>query len=180
MISSISSRYVKVLFDLDRSKGYLTNRLDDFTLIINILKNNPKLVKFLKSPQVTLKDKITVLQNAFKENFDQTLLQFLSYLIQKGRLSYLEHIANEYRLLVNKYFGKWEATIITAIPLDQDSETKLLNKLENMFHKKIHLNKTINPKIIGGAILMIANEMLDWSVAGRLRKLKDHLITRQV
>lgn len=176
----ISPRYAKVLFDLDRIKGNLDQRLEDFESIINIFNDNFKLVRFLKAPQVALKDKKKILQDLLRENFDPTFINFLSYLIQKGRLIHLGNIRNEYRLLVNEYLKRWEADIVTAVPMDIDSEAKLVKKLEEIFHKKIHLNKNIDPQIIGGAILVIANKMLDWSVIGRLRKLKENLIATQV
>lgn len=177
---AISPRYAKVLFHLDCAKGNLDRRLEDFNSIINIFNHNPKLVNFLKTPQVILEDKKKLLFESLKEKFDLMFINFLGYLIQKGRLGNLVSIGNAYRLLVNAYLEKWEADIITAVPIDTYSERRLVNKLEKRFNKKINLTNKIDPKIIGGAILVISNEMLDWSVAGRLRKLKEKLNTTQV
>lgn len=168
----ISPRYARVLFDLDC--GNLDQRLEDLDAIISILHDNPKLVKFLKSPQIALKDKKKLLLDALKP-LDQKFISFLSYLIQKGRLIYLIGIAHEYRLLVNAFMKRSEADLVTAVPIDGDSERKLVEKLEKVFHKKLKLNKKIDPKIIGGAILITSNQMLDWSVAGRLKKLRTYL-----
>lgn len=177
---TISPRYAKVLFDLDCIKGNLDGRLEDFESIINIFKLNPKLVKFLKASQVSMNDKEKMIQDSLRETFEPTFINFISYLIKKKRLVHLSQIANEYRRLVNKYLGRWEADIVTAVSMDSESEEKLIKKLERIFHKKIHLNKQVDPKIIGGAILIISNEMLDWSVTGRLRKLKENLIAMEV
>lgn len=177
---AISPRYAKVLFDLDSAKSNLDRRLEDFDSVINIFNQNPQLVRFLKAPHIILKDKKKVLWDSLKEKFDPIFINFLSYLIQKGRLGYLASIGNAYRLLVNEDLERWEADIITAVPLDADSEGNLVKKLEKMFHKKIKLKNKIDPKIIGGAILVISNEMLDWSVTGRLRKLKEKLTATQV
>lgn len=173
---SISLRYSRVLFDLDCLKGNLEQRLIDFDSVNSILNNSPKLLKVLKSPQVSLNDKKKVLHNSLKDTFDPAFINFLSYLIQQGRLAYLKHIGKEYRLLVNEHLKRWEANIITAVPIDRESEEKLMEKLGKVFRKTILLNKEIDPKIVGGAILVMSNKMLDWSVSGRLRKLKDHLI----
>ena len=177
---SISQRYVKVLFNLDCIQGNLDRRLIDFESITNIFSHNPKLVKFLKTPHIPLSEKKKVLQNSLKERFDPAFIDFLSYLIQKRRLTHLELIGNEYKLCVDKHFNRWEVDITTAAPMNPDSTTKLVEKLEKKFQKKIHLNKKINPDIIGGAILVISNQILNWSVTGRLKKLKEHLIATQV
>lgn len=177
---SISTRYAKVLFDLDCAKGNLDRRLEDFDSIINVFNHHPKLLKFLKSPQIVLKDKKKLLLDSLKENFDLMFINFLSYLIQKGRLGHLVSIGNVYRILANEYLERWEADIVTAVPIDTESEEKLVKKLQKLFHKKINLKNKIALNIIGGAILIISNQMLDWSVTGRLRKLKEKLNATQV
>lgn len=176
----ISPRYAKVMFLLDCKKGNLDQRLVDFESVVTIFKQNSKLVKFLKAPHISTKDKKKLLQDSLKANFDPIFINFLVYLIQKGRITNLSNIGKEYRLLVNNHLKRWDADVVTAIPMDADSEAKLVKKLELIFQKKINLNKKIDPKIIGGAILVMSNEMLDWSVTGRLRKLKDKLIANQV
>jgi F-type H+-transporting ATPase subunit delta len=170
---TISSRYAKVLFDLDTATDSFKERLQNFERLIGILKENPKLAKLLRDPHVAVVDKRQALEGLFA--CDQTFMNFLFYLIQKGRLANLGQIASDYRLTVNKYFDTWGADIVTAIPLDTDSEAKLKQKLEKDFHKKITLTKKVDPTIIGGAILLIGNEMVDWSVRNRLKKLKEHL-----
>lgn len=177
---SVAARYAKVLFDLDCKQGDLDKRLDDFKLIAEIFKLQPKLIRLLKTSQVSLNDKRKLLSDIFGKTFDSRFIHFISYLIEKKRLSYLNHIGIEYEFLVNKHLDRWEANVITAVPMDAKSESKLVEKLETVFHKKAHLSKKIDPKIIGGAILILANGMLDWSVRGRLKKLKDNLIATQV
>lgn len=174
---AIPQRYAQVLFDFDCQKGDINQRLEDFESMINILQDNPKLLSLLKAPHVSFREKKEIMQDLLEGKFEQKFLNFLFYLIQKGRIVNLAHIANEYRIMVNESLGIWEADIMTAVPMDADSEEELKQKLEKNFHKKIRLNKTVDPKIVGGAILVIENEMLDWSVTGRLRKLKENIIT---
>lgn len=180
MVNAISPRYAKVLFNVDCKHGRLNGRLEDFTAIHDMLHSQPKLVRFLRARQVTLQDKKQILQDMLKERFDPFFIHFLFYLIEKRELVHLGQVEKAYTLLVNKHFNRWEADIVTAVPLDRDSEMELVKQLERVFHKKICLNKRVDPKIIGGAVLVIANEILDWSVTGRLKKLKEHLIASQV
>lgn len=176
----IASRYAKALFDLSCADHTLEQKLVDFELTVKLFKDNPKLVKLLKSPQLSMDDKKTVLQDSLKDKLSSDFLKFLFFIIEKGRLDNLKQTAREYRLMVNKYLKIWEADIVTAVPIDEESENKLKQKLEEVFHKKIKINKKVNPQMLGGAILIMGNEMLDWSVKGRLRKLKDNLIAMRI
>ncbi len=178
--NTISPRYAKVLFDLDCQKNILEQRLADFQTLLQILQDYPKLTRVLNSPQIALHDKKNLIQNTLSSRLDPIFLNFIFFLLQKEKFTNLHNIANAYKQLVNAHLGVWEADIVTAVAMDNDSENKLREKLEQHFHKKINLNKIVDPKIIGGAICVIGNEMLDWSVSGKLRKLKEKLIATQV
>lgn len=177
---SVSSRYAKVLFDLDGREGRYAARLRDFDAILDSMEAYPRLEKLFKSPQLPLEEKRAIIRKLFADLFDQRFMNFLFYLLQKGRLAKLSHIAKSYRHMANEHLGMWEADITTAVPIDSENEKKLVAKLEREFQKTIHLNKKVDPQMIGGAVLVVSNEMMDGSVRGRLRKLKEYLIGAHV
>lgn len=177
---TIALRYAKALFDLDHSKENLEKRCKNFNLLQELLEKNPKLRNFLKAPQIEAVEKEKLLQSLLKNEFDKDFFNFLIYLIENRRLNYLTQIGLEYRLIVDQFLNIWEAKITTAVPLEAETEAKLKQKLENFYHKKVKINNVIDPKIIGGAILVVANEMIDWSVANRLRKMKEDLLATNI
>jgi F-type H+-transporting ATPase subunit delta len=172
----ISLRYVKALFELDRKNAVLEKRLLDFEIITKVFSDNPKLMRFLNSPQIDLKRKKKLLFDSLKNTFEPSFLNFLFHLLDKQRLMLLGLIADEYKFMVNEHLGIWEGDIVTAVPIDDKNEAKFKETLKEKFHKKILLSKKVDPKIIGGVILIVGNEMLDWSVTGRLKKLKETIM----
>ncbi len=173
----VALRYSKAQFDSGLAQGNFEKKMEDFDFLPDFLKKNPELVKFLVAPQINLEDKKKALESIFKDRFEPSFYHLLFYLIEKRRLNYLSLIAQEYRLMVNQYLGIWEAKIITAVAIAPEIEKTLTKKLEKVYRKKIKLNKEINPKMIGGAILLVAaNGMIDWSVKERLRKMKENLM----
>ncbi len=175
MNHSISLRYAKALFELDKKKGNLERRLKDFETILKVLYVNSKLLKFLKAPYILVNEKLQVLNDILKTEYDSVIMNFLFYLIEKGRINNFEMIARYYRQMVNEDLGIWEADIVTAVPLDEANETKLEKNLSEKLHKKIIFSKKVDKKIIGGVILVIGNKMLDFSITGRLKKIKEKL-----
>lgn len=173
---AMALRYSKALFNENLAPKKLEERLENFAQVCAICKKNPDLVNFLKAPQIDLEEKKKVLHAIFQDRLDAFFYHFLFYIVEKQKLSYLHQIAFEYRLMVNQQLGIWEAKIITAIPIEPEIENVLKAKLEKFYHKKIKLYKEIDPKILGGAILIVANEMIDWSVRERLKKMKDNLM----
>ncbi len=179
-IRSAAARYAKVLFNLDKTKGNFEERIEDFKEIVTILKGNPKLLQFLKSPQILLAEKRKVFEKVLKGTIDNTFINYLSYLVEKSALDYLSNIEREYRRLVDALLEIWEVDVVTAVPLDEKSELKLKEKLEKEFQRKVILYKDVDPSIIGGVTLVIENKMVDWSIAGRLKKIKENLISTEV
>lgn len=174
------SRYAKVLFNLDTKTQDLEKRLLDFDCILRIMDENPELIRFLQAPQVRLQEKKKLLADLFKDTLDQTFIHFLMCLIPHERFMHLKTIQKAYTHLVNKYSEKWQASMVTAVALDKDCEETLTKKLETLFHKKIHLKPKIDPKILGGVILIVSNEMLDLSLKGRLKNLQEALLATPV
>lgn len=174
----IAQRYSKVLFNLDLANDYFNKRLKDFESLIELFKENQNFEKFLNSPQVPYSKKEEFIKSSFKSKLDENLIDFLLYLIQKKRLNYLESIASKYRNLVNEHLGIWDADMIVSAPVTSDLVNQVVKKLEHTFHKKIKVNTEIKPEIIGGAILIFENTMIDWSITGRLKKMKERLLER--
>lgn len=173
---ALAIRYAKALFDLDPSKENREKRLNNLVSFIESLHNNPKLLEFLASPQILQEEKRELLREIFQDRMDPPFFHFLFLLIDKGRLNYLKQIEREYRKMLDEYLGIWEATLVTAVSVGSDVEKEMQRKLENYYKKEIKIKSEVNPQILGGAILIHGNEMVDWSVKERLKKLKEQLL----
>ncbi len=172
---AIASRYSKALFQLDITQGQLEKRLDDFDFLLDLHKH-PKLESLLLAPQLKDEEKKELLFSLLDGRLDPVLLKFISFLIEKRRWKYFSQIARHYRLRVEKHLGIWEAKLVTAVPIDSETEKGLKEKLQNAFNKQIKFKKSVDPRLIGGATLLIENEMIDWSLAGKLNKMKKNLL----
>jgi len=176
---SIALRYSKVLFNLDLEYRLdMKKRLIDFESLDALFKRNPKLLILLKFPLIDIDEKKELLASALKNEYDPLFFEFLFYLIQKKKLDYLNLIAIDYRFLVEEHFDIWEVKVISATDLMPEMQTKLKEKLELFFHKQLKINNEVDPSIIGGIKLIFADQMIDWSVVGRLKNLKESLLVK--
>lgn len=173
---AIAERYAKVFYDLNMPRKILEKGLAELNTFLFILEKQPRFAAFLKAPQIDPKEKHKILKKTFGGRFEESLINFIAYLIEKKRLGYLNQILKEYGYLVDEHLGLWKAELTTAVPLNEEMENKLRQKLEEVYKKKIVIHTEIDPEIIGGAILIVANEMADWSVKGRLKSLKEGLL----
>lgn len=173
----IALRYSKALFNVSTTDAELQTRLQEILQIDALLKQSPTLMLFFKSPQIPMEQKKAVMDKAFDGNIDKHLKSFLFLLLDKRRFSYFPQIVKSYSRLVMEKLGILEARIITAVPIQADDKKRLSTKLEQKYGKKIDLIEEVDPKIIGGGILLIGNEQIDFSISGKLAKLKKELLS---
>lgn len=172
-------RYSKALFNVAVSNEDLEKRLHDLTQIVETFKKFPRISIFFSSPQITVEEKKKAL-NAAVGKVDKELRSFLFLLLDKKRFKYLPEILEFYRSMVTAKLGALEVRFITATPIDAETGNNLKSKLEQKYRKKIIIKEEIDPTIIGGGVLLIGNEQIDFSIRGKLAKLKKDLLSIRV
>lgn len=167
-------RYAKAILDLAHSKNVAQEVAADMKIISTTILNNLELSTFIQNPTI----KVEVKQNALLEVFVATngVTKGLFHLLfENKRFEILGAIATEYNNLDDEANGIQIAKVTTAIAMDADLEAKLLAKIATFSDKKITIENTIDPSIIGGFILRIGDKQYNASVANRLQTLKREL-----
>jgi F-type H+-transporting ATPase subunit delta len=71
--------------------------------------------------------------------------------------------------------GSIVATVRTATPLSAAQSERLSAVLTQRYGKKVGLNPVIDPSVVGGLRVQIADDVIDASVAARLTELRQRL-----
>ena len=139
--------------------------------IIAAINESRELEVFLASPVVSSEIKLKALLEVFSNSNNETkaLFQLLS---TNKRFGILQEIALQYKNLYNEVNGLEIAKVTTAVALTPELESKILAKAATMTTKKLTIENTIDPSIIGGFILRIGDMQFNASVANRLQELK--------
>ena len=99
-------------------------------------------------------------------------------LAAKGKLAVIDDIAEEYQALVDNYRGV-EGTEIaemtTAIPLDNDYQLKIAQRITEIVGKPVMLRPKVDPAIIGGIIIRVGDKLIDGSIRSKLAALRKDL-----
>lgn len=179
-MSELASRYAKAIFSLAPSEEVLKDHLEVLETLASTLKKHPEIFQFFSSPQIDKSLKQDVLEKSLKTRIDPLLLQSLFLLLEKRHFTLLPEITRTYHQLVAEKFGILEALLVTAIPLEANERDALINKLQDFYQKKITVNEKVDPHLIGGGFLMICNKLLDFSIKGKIKRLKDYLQNREL
>ncbi len=181
--SEISHRYAKVLFHMASSQGLIENVLKSIEPLEILLQKPSEFLRLMVSPQVDDDVKMMFLKRSLGDGQSQEdnpqskiLEKFLLFLLKKGRIKFLPEILQEYQRLASEKLGVLNIRLISAAPVDAETNEKLVHKLEELFQQKTQIKQKIDPSLIGGGIFMIGNKMLDGSIKGKLLRLKKHLL----
>jgi F-type H+-transporting ATPase subunit delta len=93
-------------------------------------------------------------------------------LLTNKRVDLLQHVASKYVALFAEANGDQTAVVTTAVPLEGELETKVLEKLKSLTGKNVTVKNIIDESIIGGFILRVGDLQYNASVANQLNKLK--------
>jgi F-type H+-transporting ATPase subunit delta len=105
---------------------------------------------------------------------DATIL-IVSSLVQQTRERRVRQILSRAMDLVADQRGSMVATVVTARPLSAAQTERLSAVLSQRYGRKIGLNAVIDPSVVGGLRVQIADDVIDASVAARLNDLRQRL-----
>jgi F-type H+-transporting ATPase subunit delta len=167
-------RYAKAILEIADSKKVTSEVSADMALISSTINSNAELNIFIQSPTIKVEQKESALLEVFASANAVTKSLF-HLLLENKRFEILNVIALEYNKLFDIMNGVEVAKVTTAFPMDAALEAKVSAKIATFSNKKITIENTIDPSIIGGFILRIGDKQYNASVANRLQVLKREL-----
>lgn len=100
---------------------------------------------------------------------------FINLLAKKRHLTLITNIYEQYNKLFLQHENKLRVTIISAIILDPTQKESLQNTLTKYFNKDLWLDFKVDNSIIAGILIKYNDEVLDYSLKGKLLSLKQIL-----
>jgi F-type H+-transporting ATPase subunit delta len=167
-------RYAKAILEIADSKKSAAEVSLDMALIATTIAGNLELHSFIQNPLIKTDTKKDVVLEVFA-SVNAVTKSLFHLLLENKRFEILEAIASEYNNLFDIMNGVEVAKVTTAIPMDAVLEAKVLAKIATFSNKKITIENTVDPSIIGGFILRIGDKQYNASIANRLQVLKREL-----
>lgn len=167
MRQDVAYTYARSLFNLTSSLEAL-QKMEQ----LKVMLDQKKVSQFFYSPEIPDALKKELLQKYFSGD----LLIFILLLLEKKRLRLIPKIFAHYRKLVEKKAEVVRVKLWTPTLINSDLVETLKKKLESLFGKKIQLEQHIDSELIGGGVLIADNQMIDFSLRGKLNQLKQELL----
>jgi len=172
VLRKVAEPYAEALLDLAKSNGTLKETTNDMNIVSQFLANSSDLKKFLGNPLITKIAKKNVVKDILGEQIDGRTLKFLLLLVERGRIEFLDSIAEKFLELSYKQESIEIAKVISSIQLSAEQQKEIAEKLKVITGaKQIKLALKVDPKLIGGFTIEIGSKLIDTSIRGQLNQI---------
>lgn len=163
--------YAEALMSLAKANNLTEVLGEDLRSLSNLWENSPELSRFLSNPLVKAEDKKAILQQIGNE-MNPYLRNFLMLLVDRGRIMFLDGIAQKYLELLRKLNNVVLAVVTSATPMNEDQLQAVKNKIKSLTRaSEVELKTTVDPSLIGGIIIRVGSQVYDTSLQGQLRRI---------
>jgi F-type H+-transporting ATPase subunit delta len=172
--SRVAKKYATALFLLARDRKIEDAVWNDMSVFGDVLMADRRLLKVIAAPQIPDEDKHTLVRTVLS-GAHEVVLNFMLFVIDKGRTGHIPRMIEIYGQLLDEARGVVEAEITSTIPLKNDEIARILACLERVSGKKVRHRALVDPEILGGVVVIIGGEIIDYSVRHDLMRLRDSL-----
>lgn len=172
----IATPYAEALVEYAKSKNFLGQATNELSSISTVLSESNELQLLLLNPLIANSVKKEVLQQLFKDQVQDFILNFLLVLVDRRRISFLSTIIEKYLDLVNFLESVTVAELYSVIDFSESQQNDLTDKLKSITNSKtvkLVINK--DPDLIGGFVIKIGSKIIDASLSGKLKQMSLYL-----
>lgn len=171
----IARKYSNALIESAIEANKVSKIYDDLLFIAETIKSNEMLQNALLNPVVTMNDKKEIAEKVFAVHVDKITMDFILLLLDNNRLNIIDEVINQYSASYNEYRNIAKPVVISAIELNDNQKSRIIQKLEYKLSKKVEPEYTINPDIIGGLVIEIGDKTIDCSLKTKFDTMKKQL-----
>ncbi|TDR80666.1 F0F1 ATP synthase subunit delta [Paludibacterium purpuratum] len=164
---TVARPYAEAVFSLASEERRLDAWLEALELLAAMV-NNPDVANAVTNPKHTAEEIEALFLDVLGERADNEVKRFVAMLIENSRLMLLPEIAKQYAALKAEAEGAIEARVQSAYPLTDGQAAELVATLSKRYGKSVRLDVKVDPELIGGARVLVGDDVIDASVRGKL------------
>ncbi|MBS3792413.1 ATP synthase F1 subunit delta [Candidatus Bipolaricaulota bacterium] len=174
----VADRYAQAVYELGKEEGILDVLQSDLEEVNKVINTNDDFFPFLSHPLVSDEDKRALLEDIFEKSLSREAMNFLKLLVDKDREDYIPLI---YKRVKKIRMDQDEIVEVEVIyPPDFDREevvSRVESNLRKILDREVWITEvTEDEDLIGGIRLKVGEHVIDGSVQGSLKGLREFIL----
>ena len=175
---AIANVYAKSLMKLAADADGEEAALEELADFVKYVNTNADFQSFLTSVTVDSDARRKTLEKALRGKASDLLVNFLQILNTKDRMPLLEQVHTQFLLAFEAKRGQVEVTATSATPLSGGVRESLLEALRRYTGRDPILTEEVDASLIGGLVVLVGDEKIDFSVSRRLQGYRGAFLAR--
>lgn len=174
--ATVARPYAKAAFAHAREQG----KLDQWSGWLGTARAvvlSDEYAAYERSPGVETKQLVELVAGVCGDAIDDSSRAFLDLLAENRRVGYLPEIATRFEELKADDENVADVQVTSAVPLDAAQRERLTQALRTRLRRDVRLHCTVDPGLIGGAVVRSGDMLIDGSLAQKLERLGTELTT---
>lgn len=181
MAKLVSKTYGDALFETCMEMGSLDQMYEEVKAVLEILKTDHDLNKFMNHPKVIKEDKIKVIEDSFNGRVSRELVGLMTLVVGKGRYAEMASIFEYFIDLVKEEKKIGMVHVTTAFELKDSQKADVENKiLATTKYESLEMDYVVDESLIGGMVIRIGDRVVDSSIKTQLYELSKELYKIQL
>lgn len=179
--TSIARPYAKAIF-LHALKNKELPVWSAWLSQLDVVVSSTDMLAFIDNPETTVEQHVEVVQSVMlalpgmKSQLEPVLDAFIRVLADNKRLPILSAIFAQFEVLRADEEQRISVQVSSFSPLSSEQQTSLVKRLTKRLQRKVELELSVNPELLGGAVISAKDWVINASIKGQLDKLGADLI----
>jgi F-type H+-transporting ATPase subunit delta len=169
--SSTARRYAEAAFEVARAHDAAREWIRDLRTALKVMEGTG-FDEYFRDPSVGVQQRLDTINDGFSGKIGPHVLNLLRILTTKERLHLLAQLLREFEDLDREARGIAEAHVVVSRPVDNQEKLKIAEQLAQTIGKRVEVFLEVDPSILGGIVVRIGDRLVDASVSGNLRRLR--------
>ena len=165
-------KYANALYDFAVASNAMQAVYEDMHLVSGLFSTSPEFANLMESPVVFPSKKKEILGKLFSGRCSEVSIKFLKFLVDKHREMQLNNILISFFRIYREKSGITRIEFNSAIAVSETFKASIQDELGKLFSGELELVFDVKPDMIGGFTLFVNDNLLDASIATKLRKLR--------
>ncbi len=175
--TKVAFRYAKAILDAAPEGTDIATVLGDLQDVHASITGSHELKLFFESPVISEQKKGEAVRALFTGRISDYVLSVLLLLVEKGRENLVLLIIDAAMDLHREREGIIRTHVTSAVALSEDQRTQLAAALHATSGKKVDAAYSVEPALMGGALVRLGDTVYDGSIQNQLKRLRTRLIS---
>ena len=167
-MTTVVSEYASALFTLAAEEDVKPEVAEAVGIIKALAVENPEYIDLLATPSISPDERAGLIEEAFGGRMHEYAVSFVKLLCERGHIRELVECIDEYLRIYEMSDGVVTAQVTSAVELSEAERNALAEKLEAKLSRRVVLECSVDPGILGGVIVRVDGKIMDGSLKTRI------------